>query len=200
METSEKMLYSLIEKSNDDKNIHEYYYLLDSLQIKIHNKIYNQLNDSLKPKQKRIYHDRATASLEWSNEGLPQMASYSNKTIKLLEEYIKKYPTGKYRYYFADELLTSYSKADKSKVIKVANILLELPESAYNYEGNMFLAMIYHEDKSYQDAINCLNKAITLEQGQAHPIISDIAKEWLKIFRYNKDYPNSIKQKHLFFD
>jgi tetratricopeptide (TPR) repeat protein len=237
LETSEKMLYSLIEKSRDDKNIHEYYYLLDSLQLKIYNKIYSQLNDSLKPKQNRIDHGRATATLTWGNKWPSQMTLYVHKSIKLLEEYIEKYPAGRYKYYFSDELLTTYSKSDKSKVIKVANILLESPDSAYNYEGNMFLAMIYHEDKSYQDAImhynniiasrkdtiqtgsyylykadcyynmnqyrdafNCLNKSVILEQGQVHPIISKIAKEWIKIFRYNQDHSNTVKQKHVFFD
>ena len=236
-ESSEEILYTLINKSSD-KHIQDYYYILDSLQIENNNKIFNKLNHKEISKNSTIDHGKYTVGLVWGQKEVPaELTVNLNKRIELLEEYLTKFPNGKYYFYFAEKLLFTYSKKDKIKVIQVANILLNAPTPVYKFYGNLYLATIYHEDQlfhealkyykniisaeedsvkasafylysadcyyninEYKQALDCLQKSIIAENKLPKPIVSNLAKEWIKIYKKSQNDPKSIKQKLVYFN
>lgn len=161
---AKEILLYLVENSKDPVAIHDYYYMLDSVLIIEGNKKYNELNEKDNLEKEPPNLGKYRVSLIWGSEKKnPELEPLIAEHINVLETYIRKFPYGKCKFYFLDELLFLYSKKDVEKVKKTAKLLSESPSSENKHYSYLFLGSIYHEEKDYEKAISYYDKIIALE-------------------------------------
>jgi tetratricopeptide (TPR) repeat protein len=164
LEGAKNILFHLIENSKNAIALHEYYFTLDSV-LKIEtNKISNKLNDKINSDKAPINHGKYTVSLVWGSKEIhPSIKPLIDRRIEILEEYLKKFERGKYRFYFLNELLFLFNKNDVEKVKRTAELLSASKSKEDKFYSYLFLGSIYHEEKNYDKAINYYDKIISLE-------------------------------------
>jgi hypothetical protein len=161
-EESIKMLLDIIKQSNNEKNIEQCYYSLDSILVLQSNYVRNH-GDSQQKKRAPIRHGKNRVSILWGqNYNSDTLNKLIDRRLGILESYVEKYPGGKYKYYFIDELLFLYTKKDINKVKKMASLLLNSPSLEHRKYANIFLASIAHEDRDYSTAIKYYDDLIIL--------------------------------------
>jgi|GEM_PF-5088130 len=155
---AEKLFNILIYEYSNSNNVEDYYYYQDEMYLKM---VENIQVDSIQHKPDVPYL-KGTVSIGYGDEFGSNIRPIQEKRILFMEQYIRKFETGKHREIFLEGLLFLYTKSDREKILSVAIALSNSKILSRRKYAIFYQAMIAHENNEFMKAIQLYEKLITI--------------------------------------